>query len=164
VGRGAGLVLGIIIGWAATVALNISGARLAAYRAVRFENELTKTLPWLLLLVATAVVLGLMLGAKSAFGAGALVGVGLLMTAAAGAVQLLPLTTVVDLLKLFELPGERSAGYILWDGSLLFVGIVLLILGLRRWNTTSAPQYPSGPYPQANPNPMPPVFGGPPRR
>jgi hypothetical protein len=54
VGRGAGLVLGIIIGWAATVALNISGARLAAYRAVRFENELTKTLPWLLLLVATA--------------------------------------------------------------------------------------------------------------
>jgi len=60
-----------------------------------------------LLLVATAVVLGLMLGA---FGAGALVGVGLLMTAAAGAVQLLPLTTVVDLLKLFELAGERSAG------------------------------------------------------
>jgi hypothetical protein len=160
VGRGAGFVVGIIVGWAATVALNLGGSRLATYRAVRFDNDLGKTLPWLLLLVGAAVVLGLVLGAKSAFGAGALVGAGVLMAAAGLAAQVLPLQTAMDISKLFEFP-DRRPGWVLWDGALLFLGIVLLTVGVRRWSSAAAPQYPSGPYPYSNPNPMPPVYGGP---
>ncbi len=163
-GRGAGLVLGVIIGWAATVAVNTSGSRLATYRAVRFDTDYGKTLPWLLLLVATAIVLGLLLSANSPFGAGALVGAGGLMAAAGLGAQVLPIKTVLDMAKLFEIPDQRIPGWLLWDGSLLFVGIVLFVLGLRRWSSSAtAPQYPSGPYPYSNPNPMPPVYGGPKR-
>lgn len=158
-GKGAGLVLGLLFGWGAVIALNEAGLKLAQYRAQLFNEDLGKTAPWLAVIVAAGIILGLVLGARGGFGAGALTGAGLLMTAAGLAVQLVPIRTAVDLTEWFEWPGgRRNFGYTLWDGSILFIGLILLVVGLMRMRSVgSKPQYPQGPYP----GPVPQQFGGP---
>ena len=130
---GLGLVLGVIVGYAAIVGGSYATTRLAMARAVRFETDLGRTLPWLALLIAIAVVLGVLM-AIPAIGAGAMVGTGALMTVVGLAFLVLPLRQVFDLSKAFRVPGTRfPPSYMLFDGSLLLLGLVLLLVGVRRW-------------------------------
>lgn len=149
--KGVGFILGVLVGWAAVITLNEAGTRMAQYRVVQFRTALDKTLPWMIAIIAVALVLGLLLGVKNSFGAGALVGAGLLMTGIGVLVQVLPVRDAAKLTEWFELPGGRRVfGYTLWDGSALFVGVVLLVIGLMRWRSADnrpTPAYPGGPYP-----------------
>ena len=130
---GLGLVLGIIVGYAAIVGGSYATTRLAMARAVRFESDLGRSLPWLALLIAVALVLGVLM-ALPAIGSGVMVGTGGLMTLAGLAFSVLPLRQVFDLSKAFRVPGSRFApSYMLFDGSLLLLGLVLLLVGARRW-------------------------------
>lgn len=130
---GLGLVLGVIVGYAAIVGGSYATTRLAMARAVRFESDLGRSLPWLALLIAVAVVLGVLM-AIPAIGAGAMVGTGGLMTLVGLAFLVLPLRQVFDLSKAFRVPGSRfPPSYMLFDGSLLLLGLVLLLVGVRRW-------------------------------
>jgi hypothetical protein len=130
---GLGLVLGVIVGYAAIVGGSYATTRLAMARAVRLETDLGRTLPWLALLIAIAVVLGVLM-AIPAIGAGAMVGTGALMTVVGLAFLVLPLRQVFDLSKAFRVPGTRfPPSYMLFDGSLLLLGLVLLLVGVRRW-------------------------------
>ena len=160
--KGVGFLLGVLVGWAAVITLNEAGTRMAQYRVVQFRTALDRTLPWMFAIIAVAVVLGLLLGVKNSFGSGALVGAGLLMTAAGVLVQVLPVRDAARLTEWFELPGGRRVfGYTLWDGSALFVGVVLLIIGLMRWRTADnrpAPAYPGGPYPYQPQGQFPPPY------
>ena len=153
--KGVGFLLGVLVGWAAVITLNEAGFRMAQYRVVTFRTSLDKTLPWMFAIIAVAIVLGLLLGMKNSFGAGALVGAGLLMTGIGVLVQVLSVREAAQLAEWFELPGGRRIfGYTLWDGSTLFLGVVLLMIGLMRWRSTTqrtAPAYPGGPYPYQQP-------------
>ncbi|TDD19227.1 hypothetical protein E1218_24530 [Kribbella turkmenica] len=130
---GLGLVLGVIVGYAAIVGGSYASTRLATARAVRLESDLGRSMPWLALLVAVALVLGVLMSIP-AIGSGVMVGTGGLMTLAGLAFLVLPLRQVFDLSKAFRVPGSRfPPSYMLFDGSLLFLGLVLLLVGARRW-------------------------------
>lgn len=160
--KGIGFIIGVLVGWAALITLNEAGFRMAQYRVVLLRNSLDKSLPWMFAIIAVAVVLGLLLGVKNSFGAGALVGAGLLMTAVGVLVQALPVRDAAKLTEWFEMPGGRRIfGYTLWDGSTLLLGVVLLIIGLMRWRTTNrTPSYPGGPYPYQPQGQFPPYQPG----
>jgi hypothetical protein len=136
-----GLLVGVVLAWGGVTAVNYAGLRLNFLRAARFENSLSDGLPWVLLILAVSALIGLVLSIR-AIAAGALVGAGGLLTLVGIAVFLLPLRQAFDLSKLFVVPGTNPAGYIVWDGSVVFVGAILLVLGVRRWATEarSAPQ------------------------
>jgi hypothetical protein len=130
---GLGLVLGVIVGYAAIIGGSYATTRLAMARAVRFESDLGRSLPWLALLIAVAVVLGVLM-AIPAIGAGVMVGTGGLMTLVGVAFLVLPLRQVFDLSKAFKVPGTRfPPSYLLFDGSLVLLGLILLLVGVRRW-------------------------------
>ncbi|TWD79213.1 hypothetical protein FB561_0268 [Kribbella amoyensis] len=168
-----GVVVGVVAGWVATTAVSYAGTRLAVTRAVRLETDLVKSLPWLALLLAVAVVVGLLVAVRP-IGAGVLVGAGALMGVVGLATQLLPPRTAFDLMELFKVPGSRPLpGYLFFDGSLIFVGVLLLIAGIARWvSDTRRPQqlqdtpnryggYPGQPQQQAGPWPTQPYQGQP---
>jgi hypothetical protein len=125
-----GVVIGLVTGWLATVAVSYAGARLMR-RTMMLNDDLTSSLPWVVLILAVAAGLGLLLSIRAIAG-GALVGAGLLMAGVSLAIQVLPIRQAVHLTKLFEVPGTRPQGYIAWDGSVLFVGTLLLVLGIAR--------------------------------
>ncbi|WP_433162024.1 hypothetical protein [Kribbella sp. CA-247076] len=130
---GLGLVLGVIVGYAAIVGGSYATTRLATARAVRFESDVNRSLPWLALLVVVALVLAVLM-AVPAIGSGVMVGAGGLMTLVGLAFLVLPLRQVFDLSKAFRVPGSRfPPSYLLFDGSLLLLGLVLLVVGARRW-------------------------------
>ncbi len=161
--KGVGFILGVLLGWAAVITLNEAGTRMAQYRVVQFRTAIDKTLPWMLAIIAVALVVGLLLGIKNSFGAGALVGAGLMMTAVGVLVQVLPIRDAAKFTEWFELPGGRRVfGYTLWDGSTLLLGVVLLMIGLMRWRTTNrpAPAFPGGPYPYQAQGQFPPYQPG----
>ncbi|NIK56724.1 hypothetical protein [Kribbella shirazensis] len=127
-----GLVIGVIATYIALVVGSYAAGRLAM-RLQTFRFDFEKTLPWLALLIVVAVVLGVLMMAP-VVGSGATTGAGLLLTLTGLAVFLLPIRQVVDLLRLFEFPGERlRGGYLLFDGSIILFGIPLLLIGIRRW-------------------------------
>ncbi|ADB34894.1 hypothetical protein Kfla_5890 [Kribbella flavida DSM 17836] len=131
-----GVVLGILLGWAAVALVAYAGTELYTRRAARMADVGAEALPWLLALLAASVVLGVLMSLRS-IGAGVMTGAGLLMAVTGVAVQLLPIRTVIDLIKLFELPGTRPrAGVMLLDGSMLFVGVVLLWSVRAGWSPT----------------------------
>jgi hypothetical protein len=119
-----------VTGWLATMAVSYAGARLLR-RTITYNNDLTGSLPWVVLILAVAAGLGLLLSIRAIAG-GALLGAGLLMTVVALAIQVLPMRQAFDITKVFEVPGTRYQGYIAWDGSVLFVGVLLLVLGIAR--------------------------------
>ncbi|MEV8375016.1 hypothetical protein AB0P21_19930 [Kribbella sp. NPDC056861] len=125
-----GVVIGLVSGWLATMVVSHAGSRLLR-RTMVFDDDLTGSLPWVVLILAVAAGLGLLLSIRTIAG-GALVGAGLLLTAVSLAIQLLPIRQAVDLTKIFEVPGTRYRGYIAWDGSILFIGTLLLVLGISR--------------------------------
>lgn len=129
-----GVVAGLLLGWLTVALGSYAGTELYIRRLQRFEDAQSETLPWLLALVAIGLVMGGLMSIRS-FGSGVMAGTGLLMTVAGFAVQVLPIRSVVDLIKLFELPGRESrggGGLLLVDGMLVIVGILLLITGVRR--------------------------------
>jgi hypothetical protein len=125
-----GVVIGLVSGWLATMAVSHAGSRLLR-RTMVFDDNLTRTLPWVVLILAVAAGLGLLLSIRAIAG-GALVGAGLLLTVLSLAIQVLPIRQAVDLTKIFEVPGTQYRGYIAWDGSVLFIGALLLVLGITR--------------------------------
>ncbi|WP_166678454.1 hypothetical protein [Kribbella voronezhensis] len=129
-----GLLIGAVLAWGSATAINYAGIKLNVLRAARFDNSLSDGLPWILLILAVSAVVGLVLSIRTISG-GALVGAGGLLTAVGVAVFTLPLRQAFDLSKLFVIPGTNPAGYVLWDGSVIFVGTILLVLGVRRWAT-----------------------------
>jgi hypothetical protein len=130
---GLGLVLGVILGYLGIVGANYATTRLALVRAMVYKTDFARSLPWIALLLAIAVILGVLM-AIPAIGAGVMVGTGGLMTVIGLAFLLLPVRTVFDMMKLFEVPGARPrASYIFFDGSLLLLGLIVLIAGLGRW-------------------------------
>ncbi|MEU8224634.1 hypothetical protein [Kribbella sp. NPDC048915] len=146
--------LGLVIGVVATY-LGVRAASYATGRlTMRFQTlrgDVGAMLPWLALLVVIAVLLGLLMIAPR-IGAGVTTGAGLLLTVVGLAVMLLPVRQAFDLVKLFQLPGSRFGPmYLLFDGSVLLIGIPLLLVGIRRWAQESKLAKQAGPqstYPQ----------------
>ncbi|WP_327637646.1 hypothetical protein OHB24_04405 [Kribbella sp. NBC_00482] len=131
-----GLVIGVIATYVAVGTSSYATPRLMR-RLQLFRNDLGDSLPWLALLVAIAVVLGLLMIAP-AIGAGVTTGAGLLLTVTGLAAMLLPLRQTIDLMKLFEFPGSRvGSSLLLYDGSIVLLGIPLLLVGIRRWSQES---------------------------
>lgn len=132
-----GLVIGVIATYIALGASSYATPRLIR-RLQTFRDNLGDSLPWLVLLVVIAVVLGLLMTAP-AIGAGVTAGSGLLLTAVGVATMLLPMRQSFDLMKLFEFPGAPrfGASYFLFDGSMILLGIPLLLVGIRRWTQES---------------------------
>src|SRR5689334_20833888 len=95
-----GVVAGILLGWLMVALGSYAGTELYTRRLQRFDDAQSETLPWLLLLIAIGLVLGGLMAIRS-FGAGVMAGTGLLMTVAGVAVQVLPIRSVIDLIKLF---------------------------------------------------------------
>ena len=129
-----GVVVGVLLGWLTVALGSYAGTELYMRRLQRFEEAQSETLPWLLVLVAIGVVMGGLMSIRS-FGSGVMAGTGLLMAVAGIAVQVLPIRTAVDLIKVFELPGRESrggGGLMLLNGVLVVVGLLLLIAGVRR--------------------------------
>jgi hypothetical protein len=127
-----GLVIGIIASYAAMVVASYATTRLLI-RVQLYNNNLDRVLPWLALMIGVAVVLGLLMIAP-AIGSGVTTGAGLLLTVAGVAVLVLPIRQALDLVKLFQFPGSKYGGsYLLFDGSVILLGIPLLLVGLRRW-------------------------------
>lgn len=133
-----GLLVGVVIAWGGATVVNYAGIKLNLLRTTRFENSLSGGVPWVLLILAVSALVGLLLSIR-AIAAGALVGAGGLLTLVGVAVFLLPLRQAFDLSKLFKIPGTSPAGYIVWDGSVVFIGAILLVLGVRRWATEARP-------------------------
>ncbi|TCC41722.1 hypothetical protein [Kribbella speibonae] len=128
-----GLVIGVIVTYVAVGTSSYATPRLIR-RLQTFREDLGDSLPWLALLVVIAVVLGLLMMAP-AIGAGVTTGSGLLLTAVGVATMVLPMRQSFDLMKLFEFPGAPrfGASYFLFDGSMILLGIPLLLVGIRRW-------------------------------
>jgi len=128
-----GLVIGVIATYVAVGTASYATTRLTV-RLQLFRDNLGELLPWLALLVVIAVVLGLLMMAP-AIGAGVTTGSGLLLTVVGLAVMLLPVRQSFDLAKLFQFPGSRfGSSYLLFDGSVILLGIPLLLVGIRRWS------------------------------
>jgi len=128
-----GLFVGALAAWISTVLVSHAGTKLNVILMVRLDDRLSDSLPWALLVLGVAVAFGIILSLP-VISAGALVGAGALLTGVGLAVQLLPIRQAFDLAKVFEMPGaDRVGGYLVWDGSALFVGAILLVLGVRRW-------------------------------
>jgi hypothetical protein len=107
--------------------------RLATARAQFMIPDFGRSAPWLVLLLGIALVLGLLM-AVPAIGAGAMTGAGAFMTLVGLAFVVLPLRQSFDLVKLFRVPGTRQPfSYSLLDGSFVLLGLILLIVGVRRW-------------------------------
>jgi hypothetical protein len=127
-----GLVVGLIAGYGAIVGASYATTRLLQ-RIMVFRTDPSHTLPWLAALLAIGLVLGLLMMIP-AIGSGVTTGAGLFMTAVGVAVLLLPARTAFDFSRLFEVPGSQLRGsYLLFDGSLVLFGVVLLLVGMRRW-------------------------------
>jgi hypothetical protein len=127
-----GLVVGVVVGWLGTTVASYAGAKVNIARTELLNTDLAETLPYVALLLGAAAVLGLLMAIR-AIGAGVMAGAGALMTAAGLAVQVLPIRTAIDVARLFDLPGQRPFGYIMWNGSVVFFGMVLLVAGIGRW-------------------------------
>ncbi|MFD7160083.1 hypothetical protein ACFV9C_36215 [Kribbella sp. NPDC059898] len=164
---GLGLVIGLIAAYVALSGSAYASPRLTM-RIQMYRNDFGASLPWLALLLAIAVVFGLLMMAP-AIGAGVTTGAGLLLTVVGLAVVLVPLDLLFHLVKLFQWPGTRyGGGYILFDGSTLLLGIPLLLVGIRRWaqeaklfKALQGPQQPPqqwGGYPGQQPLPPQPQY------
>lgn len=156
-GRGTGLVLGVPLGWITAVCLNFATDKIVLYRTVRLTANRGSTSGSITLLIVTAVALALLLSSRRPFSAGALVGAGGVLALAGFLMQVAPIKDAADLADMFTLGDKTVRGLPLWDGSVLFLGVLLLVLGIRRWRS-GVPSYAGG---QFGPNPVPPVFGGP---
>jgi hypothetical protein len=153
--RGTGLLLGVPLGWIAMVALNYGTDKL--YRSVQLAHRGSTSYSVLLLIIA-AVALGAILTSRSPLGAGAAIGAGAVMTLFGVLMQIAPVKDAADIADLFTLGGKPVRGIPLWDGTALFLGVLLLTVGVRRWRTAGMPSYAGGPH---GPNAVPTVFGGP---
>lgn len=130
---GLGLVIGVILGYATMAGSSLAMTRLAMARAQFRDQSLDRTLPWLGLLLAIALVLGVLM-AVPAIGAGVMTGAGAFMTLFGLAFLLVPMRQAFDVVKLFQVPGTRLPfSYSLLDGSFTLLGLVVLIVGVRRW-------------------------------
>jgi hypothetical protein len=130
---GLGLVLGVIVGYIGIVGASYATTKLAMGRAVALDGSLGRTVPWVALLLAVALVLGVLMMIP-AIGAGVMTGTGALLTVIGLVFLLAPLRQVFDLSKAFSVPGNRlPPSYMLFDGSFVLLGIILLLVGARRW-------------------------------
>lgn len=129
---GLGLVIGVIVGYAAMLGSSYAMSKLGATRAATLDGSLDRTLPWVGLLLAVAVVASVLMAVPT-IGAGVMTGAGAFMTLFGLIFLLAPLRTTFDLVKLFRVPGERLASYTLLDGSFVLLGVIILIVGARRW-------------------------------
>ncbi|HET6739803.1 MAG TPA: hypothetical protein VFH76_12740 [Kribbella sp.] len=126
-----GLVIGVIATYGALLVASYTAYKLVM-RIQMFSSK-ASMLPWLALLVLIAAVLGVLMIVPS-IGAGVTTGSGLLLTVAALVTMLLPMRQSFDFVKLFQLPGSKLGGtYMMYDGSLILLGIPLLLVGIRRW-------------------------------
>jgi hypothetical protein len=150
VNRGVGVLIGIVVGWIASVIFNAGSSRLVHLRLARFDEGLAKSLPWLLVILAGAAVLGL-LGVFARQVPGAVFGAGLYLTAIGVLLVVLPIRTAMDLSHtVFDLIERRSYGYPL-NGWPIFVGLALLGAGLGALRPARSPQVqPQQQYPAAN--------------
>lgn len=163
-----GLVIGIIATYAGMVCASYASVQVTT-RIQMFNENLGKTLPWLLAVIAVAVVLGVLM-ILPAIGSGATTGAGVLLTVVGLAMVLLPVRQAFDVSKLFQFPGTKNFGsYLLFDASLVLFGIPLLLVGIRRWavdaklaKLTRGPgQLPDGSgYQSAYPQQQPQQWGG----
>lgn len=127
--RGVGVLIGIAAGWIATVLFNFGSARLSRERLARFNGELIDAVPWLLLILAGAVVVGA-LGLFARQLPGALFGAGLFMTAVGLLLAVAPVRTSFDISQtIIDILDKRSYGAVSLNGTLLFVGVALLAAG-----------------------------------
>jgi len=154
-----GLVLGIIAGYAGVVGASYAGAKVQIVRQVRFDSIDKHGVLWLAVLLLIAAVLGLLMAGRT-IGAGVMVGAGTLMALAGLAVQVAPIRQVSDLLTLFQVPGSKIPPYLLMDGSVLLLGVVLLIAGIGRWISDARVARLQGPGQLQDTGGYPPMFPG----
>jgi hypothetical protein len=154
---GLGLVLGLVLGYLDIAVASYAANRLAVARQVTFDTALGHGLQWLVLLVAIALVNGLVMAPRK-IGAGVMVGAGLLMSLSGLAVQLLPLARAVDVSTVFELFGDKYLPYLLLDGSVLFMGLIFLVAGIGRWVADAKLSRPTDPAQLQGFQGQPPMF------
>lgn len=125
-----GVVAGLAVAWLSLMMVTYASGRMLQ-RLVRLQND-GGSLLWAVVIAVVAVVVGLLMSIRP-IAAGVMIGAGLLWTAVPLAIQVLPIRLALDLSKLFEFPGQpRFRSSIVWDGSILFVGVLLLALGASR--------------------------------
>lgn len=125
-----GVVTGLAVAWLSLMAVSYASGHMMQ-RLVRLQKD-GSSLLWAVLIVVIAVVVGLLMSIRP-IAAGVMIGAGLLWTVVALALQVLPIRLAIDLSKLFEFPGRpRFRSSIVWDGSILFLGVLLLALGASR--------------------------------
>lgn len=162
VNRGVGVLIGLVVGWVATIVFNFGSSRLVRLRLQRFDTDLAEALTWTAVVVASAILVGaLALFARQLpgglFGAGLfMTGIGLILTVAPVRFALDVSRTVIDVLD------KRAYGAVSFDGTLIFVGVALLAAGLSafRPDRTAAPQQQPNAYYAAPPTPPPGQFPG----
>ena len=137
--RGVGVLIGIAAGWASTVLFNLGSARLLERRAIRFNNDLADSLPWLLLVATAAAIVGL-LGLFARQLPGGLFGAGLFMTGLGLVLAVVPIRTAFDISRIIDFLEKRAYGSLQFDGTLVFVGLVLLGAGIGALLPERAPQ------------------------
>jgi hypothetical protein len=125
-----GVVTGLAVAWLSLMAVSYASGHMMQ-RLVRLQKDGTSLL-WAVLIVVIAAAVGLLMSIRP-IGAGVMVGAGLLWSGVGLAFQALPIRLAIDLSKLFEVPGQqRFRSSVIWDGSILFLGALVLVLGLRR--------------------------------
>ncbi|MEU4395272.1 hypothetical protein [Kribbella sp. NPDC023855] len=125
-----GVVTGVVVAWLSMMALSYASGHMML-RLIRYQND-GSSLMWAVLIVVIAAVVGLLMSIRP-IAAGVMIGAGLLWTVVSLALHVLPIRLAIDLSKLFEVPGQpRFRSSIAWDGSMLFVGVLLIALGASR--------------------------------
>ena len=125
-----GLIVGAVAAWLAVTAVAYAGRELTLLRT-NFKDGPANSWPWVLVILVAALLVGLLLSSWRIAG-GAMVGAGLLMTVAGLGVQVLPMRQAVQLSRLFDVGKSSYNGYVLWDGTVLLIGVMLLVMGFRR--------------------------------
>ncbi|WP_427889002.1 hypothetical protein ACQHIV_37120 [Kribbella sp. GL6] len=160
-----GLVIGVIACYVAILCAQYSTTKLLL-RMQMYRTDPDQLLPGLGILLVVAVVLGVLMMVPS-IGAGVTTGAGALLAVVGLAALVLPMRQAFDFGRLFQFPGSRYGGYLLFDGSFLLFGIPLLLVGIRRWaqeakmfKLLQGPQQPQqwGGYPGQQPLPPQPQY------
>jgi hypothetical protein len=161
VNRGVGVLIGIVVGWIATVLFNLGSARLTRLRLAMFKDDLVESLPWLLLIVGSAALVGV-LGLLARQLPGAVFGAGLVMTGLGLILVLAPVRTAFDISQaVIDILDKRSYGAVSLNGTLILAGMGLLGAGIGAFRTDKPAGRPQVEQPQYySPNQPPGQFPG----
>lgn len=162
--RGVGVLIGLVVGWVATIVFNFGSSRLVRLRVQRFDTNLGEALMWTAVIAASAALIGV-LGLFARQLPGGLFGAGLFMTGIGLVLTVAPVRFAFDVSRtVIDVLDKRSYGAVAFDGTLIFVGVALMAAGLSAFRSNQAgpqqlQQQPNAYY-AAPPTPPPGQFPG----